>query len=257
MSHNHNRYYLIKRFLTYFIVLLTAMLVFVAGFVILNNFSSSQARASGLSSSVIFDLINQNRRQENLKPLSENPDLSAAAYTKAKDMARNQYFAHYRPSDNKRGLTFIKDQNYSYLAAGENLAVYFDTENELVNGWMQSPTHRQNILKEGFLETGVGVVAGNYQGFDTYFVVQFFAVPQELESTPQEDTPQANPEDVPTDMQTEVLPKPQDIDETSTNNLTNDPGQELEPDPENEDDLTDEEIRLIVDELRDAFSEIE
>jgi uncharacterized protein YkwD len=254
----------LQRFITYFLILLTVGILCFLGILSLNNMSKSTAQASGLSSQTIVDLINQHRAQASQKPLQANAKLAAAAYTKAQDMADQGYFAHYRPSDNKRGLIFIADQGYTYQSAGENLAVYFDTELELVNGWMQSPTHRKNILNGDFVETGVGVVAGQYQGFDTYFVVQFFASPKEateVETAPKStNSPNS---DAPTPSQPE--PEPQAPDEAADSmNDTDSSRQPASVDlGVNADDggasesLTDEEIDELVNQLRDAFQELD
>ncbi len=155
--------------------------VTIIGFLFFLSFAKinpeKQAEASILNEDKILELINIERKKINLSNLVRSPKLEKSAYQKAKDMSDNQYFSHYRPTDNKRGLTFIIENDYEYEMAGENLAIYFDEAEELVSDWMSSPGHRQNILKPEFTETGIGIYKGFYEGFETNFVVQFFARP--------------------------------------------------------------------------------
>ncbi|MDP1710228.1 MAG: CAP domain-containing protein, partial [bacterium] len=58
--------------------------------------------------------------------------------------------------------------------AGENLARDFCSAGATVDAWMNSPTHRENMLSENYKEIGIGVLEGNLAGADTTLVVQFF-----------------------------------------------------------------------------------
>ncbi len=177
-------------------ILLSLLLV---GGMLFVTLSPQWARASGLDANKITQLVNNERAKAGLAALGSSPALAQAANSKSADMATYQYFSHYRPSDSKRGLSFITDSGYTYQSAGENLAVYFDTEQELVNAWMSSPTHKKNILSSNYSETGIGISQGIYKGYGTSFVVQFFAKPlaavpakpaQNVTSTSQAPTPQ-------------------------------------------------------------------
>jgi uncharacterized protein YkwD len=70
-----------------------------------------------------------------------------------------------------------KKAGYKYRAAGENLAVEFTDVNKLNSVWMNSPSHRKNILA-GYKETGIGMSEGVYEGKRTIFVVQMFGYPK-------------------------------------------------------------------------------
>jgi hypothetical protein len=88
-------------------------------------------------------------------------------------MAKNSYFSHDSPT----GVTpwhWFKEAGYPFVHAGENLAVYFTDSGEVVNAWMNSPTHRANIVGSQYREIGVGTARGTYDGFETVFVVQMF-----------------------------------------------------------------------------------
>lgn len=125
---------------------------------------------------VVATLTNEERSDNNLGALTENPLLAEAANLKAKDMAEKGYFSHTGP-DGALPWKWLKDVGYNYEYAGENLAVHFTDSDEVVEAWMDSPTHRANILKENFTEIGVGMAKGEYKGEETVFVVQFFGKP--------------------------------------------------------------------------------
>jgi len=95
-------------------------------------------------------------------------------------MASKGYFAHYSPSGLSPWYWFTK-AGYSYKKAGENLAVNFKDSDDVVRAWMNSPTHKANIVKEGYTEIGIGIAEGVYQGKKATFVVQLFAAPQDVQ----------------------------------------------------------------------------
>ena len=125
---------------------------------------------------VVVDLTNTKRTELDLPQLSRNAVLDQAAQLKAEDMARNSYFSHNSPT----GVTpwhWFEQAGYPFVHGGENLAVYFTDSNEVVDAWMNSPTHRANIVAAQYREIGVGTAKGTYEGFETVFVVQLFGTP--------------------------------------------------------------------------------
>ena len=125
---------------------------------------------------VLENLTNQERAQNNINPLKENALLDKAAEEKAQDMAKNGYFAHTSP-EGKTPWYWFDQVGYNYIYAGENLAVNFFESNDVAQAWMNSPTHRANILKSDYTEIGIGVARGVYEGRDTVFVAQLFGKP--------------------------------------------------------------------------------
>lgn len=121
----------------------------------------------------IIDLTNVKRQQYGLPPLDINSQLSHAAATKAGDMFANDYWAHNSPSG-KTPWSFITSADYRYLAAGENLARDFTNPEAVVTAWMNSPSHRTNLLDENFREIGVAVASGKLGGREGTLVVQMF-----------------------------------------------------------------------------------
>jgi len=116
---------------------------------------------------------NEEREKAGLDPLVYNDELSLAARRKAEDMFAKNYWAHFGPNGEKP-WDFIAAAGYSYTVAGENLAKNFSDSRQVVNAWMASSTHKDNILKASYREIGFAVVDGILQGEETTLVVQFF-----------------------------------------------------------------------------------
>jgi hypothetical protein len=132
--------------------------------------------SSAITSSNIISLTNQSRSEFNLSSLTENTALDEAAQTKANDMLARGYFSHNTP-DGKTPWTFIEASGYSYLSAGENLAVNFTEAENVETAWMNSPGHKANILNKNFEEIGIGISQGEFEGHSAIFVVQMFGTP--------------------------------------------------------------------------------
>lgn len=132
----------------------------------------------GIVARVLIDLTNQNRAASNLAALAYNSTLEKASHMKAEDMSQNGYFAHNSPA----GITpwyWFEKAGYDYEYAGENLAVNFTNSEDVSAGWMNSPTHRANILSPDYKEIGISMAGGVYQNNNTIFVVQMFGTPVE------------------------------------------------------------------------------
>ncbi len=130
-----------------------------------------------LSSEKIIEYTNQERIKNNLPPLKENKKLNMSAEMKISDMFNKQYFEHYSP-EGKGVDYFVQEVNYEYVLVGENLAmVSFNDEKEIVDGWMKSLPHRENILNSKFQEIGVAVRKGNFRGREVWLAVQHFGTP--------------------------------------------------------------------------------
>lgn len=126
--------------------------------------------------SVITTETNRERALRDAPPLAHSTTLDQAATLKAQHMSENEYFAHFSP-DGVSPWHWFDEVSYSYRHAGENLALFFTDSRAVVNGWMDSPLHRENILNPVFSEIGVGVATGTHDGHDTVYVVQLFGTP--------------------------------------------------------------------------------
>lgn len=120
------------------------------------------AYASEMSRSGLLSGTNNARSANGFAPLSLNSQLNSSAQAKAQDMANKDYWAHVAP-DGTQPWYFFEQAGYSYIKAGENLAYGFTTSQGAIDGWMNSATHRANVLGD-YYDVGFGIVnAPNYQ----------------------------------------------------------------------------------------------
>lgn len=125
------------------------------------------------STEEIIKLTNEKRGEYGLAPLVASARLSRAAEAKASDMITFDYWAHNSPSG-RTPWSFISSAGYRYLFAGENLARDFTDPGSVVSAWMNSPTHRANLLDKNFREIGVAAQSGKLSGREGTLVVQMF-----------------------------------------------------------------------------------
>ena len=127
----------------------------------------------------VSEIINETNKQRTT-PLRENQLLNSIALFKAEDMLNNQYFAHTSPLG-KEAKDLADNFNYNYVVIGENLAMgMFENSAQLVQDWMDSPGHRENIVSDKYTEIGVGVVEGIYEGENTWMAVQIFGTSRDI-----------------------------------------------------------------------------
>ena len=135
--------------------------------------------ASDINVKQLLDFTNQERSKDNKKLLILNEKLSKAAEQKAKYMFEKNFWAHTSP-DGIEPWKFILDQSYDYSYAGENLARNFYYSKEVVDAWMKSPSHKENLLSQNYDEVGFAVVNGVLDGYETTLVVQMFGRPRDV-----------------------------------------------------------------------------
>lgn len=134
------------------------------------------AFSSAITAENIYQLTNQSRAGFNLASLRYNNSLAQAAEAKAQALLACSCFQHTLP-DGTTPWDFIKRAGYSYMSAGENLAVDFTEAENVEDAWMNSPGHKANILNKNFEEIGIGVSQGTFEGHTAIFVVQEFGTP--------------------------------------------------------------------------------
>ncbi|MBP8590989.1 hypothetical protein KBI33_00785 [Candidatus Shapirobacteria bacterium] len=148
--------------------------------------------SSQITSAQVVELTNEERKKYGLSALTVNPLLEEAARRKAEDMFANDYWSHRSPAG-KTPWDFLKEVDYSYVYAGENLARDFADASAVVAAWMASPSHKENIVGKNYQEIGVAVVDGELGGLKTTLVVQMFGTPAKLVSP----KPQAPVKEIP------------------------------------------------------------
>lgn len=141
--------------------------------------------ATNMTDTGLLDATNKARVDNKLEPLKYNAVLDQAAQAKAEDMANRNYWSHNTP-DGKEPWAFIDNTGYKYFKAAENLAYGFDNSDATVVGWMNSPSHRANVLDKDLVEVGFGVInITNYQnkGPETVVVAMYGLPPPQSLAT--------------------------------------------------------------------------
>lgn len=116
---------------------------------------------------------NKKREKMGLHLLEVDNSLFQSAASKGTDMLARDYWAHTGPGG-ETPWSFFLGSGYQYKYAGENLARDFDSAQDVVKAWMQSPTHRENLLSSKYHDIGVSVVQGDFAGRSTVLVIQHF-----------------------------------------------------------------------------------
>ncbi len=127
---------------------------------------------ANITESTLENFVNQTRQSIGLKPLAQNSKLDQAAQLKAQNMVQNNYFNHTSPSGISPWFWFVK-AGYNYKYAGENLAIGFFDSQEVYNAWLNSASHKANIVNPNYTEVGTAVLDG-FGPNNTIVVVQEF-----------------------------------------------------------------------------------
>jgi uncharacterized protein YkwD len=138
-------------------------------------FLPQTAYFTSINPSKIIELSNQERGRKGQKELVANQLLTKAAYLKAQAILDAQQFDHN--AGGKKFSSWIKEAGYEYSFIGENLAMDFMSSEGVVQGWLDSPSHRANLLSAEFNEIGVAVVEGMLDGKRSTIIVQVFGRP--------------------------------------------------------------------------------
>jgi len=149
---------------------------------------TSYARAQSSDNSLIAEVeaaivkqTNDFRNEHKLPPLKKNKELTAAANKFAQFMAESGKYGHR--ADGRTPAQRAKAAGYKYCVVRENIAYRTNTGEVtidglievFVQGWIESPPHRENMLADYVSETGVGVATADGA---TYFAVQLFGRPK-------------------------------------------------------------------------------
>lgn len=100
--------------------------------------------------------VNEERSRNGVGPVQWLDPASRAAYLFSFDMDRRQFFSHTDPDGRGPGAR-LTDQGIQWQAYGENIGMGYADADEVMEGWMNSPGHRANILDPEFTHVGIGV----------------------------------------------------------------------------------------------------
>jgi len=138
------------------------------------NVIQKKQQSSSMAAQVI-QKVNEVRSKNNLTQLRYNESLANAAQKYAQEMAQNNNISHIA----KNGSDFLLRNTqagytpFSWMA--ENIAAGQKTPQEVVEAWLQSPTHRENMLHPQAQETGVGLAIKIGTQYTYYWVQEFGA----------------------------------------------------------------------------------
>lgn len=184
-SNNHRAKALHLSSLSFYII---AILIFQVGLTTIGKYYPSVlSYATNITIPELLNETNIRREQNSVTKVQLNEQLSDAARRKGADMFAEQYWAHVSPSG-KDPWSFIAAAGYNFLFAGENLARDFGDSKSVVNAWMNSPTHRDNLVNGRYKDVGFAIVDGKYGDHETTLVVQMFGT--RASSPPTVDAPE-------------------------------------------------------------------
>lgn len=168
-----------------------AILIYILFFIFLqvgfSIYSYSNPGVLGINAQIdqkrLIELTNQERAKKGLPQLLENEALNKAAKLKGENMIAENYWAHFAPSG-KTPWDFILGSGYRFTYAGENLAKNFYSSDQVVVAWMNSQTHRDNLLNSKYKDIGIAVLEGVLNGQKTTLIVQEFGTTEIVNSKP-------------------------------------------------------------------------
>ena len=127
----------------------------------------------------VLELVNQERAVAGLDELAIDSQLDRAADLHNREMVKADSMQHQLPGEAKLGDR-VSATGYNWSRVAENIAAGQQSPEEVVDGWMNSPGHRKNILNPKFTHMGLGYDNApdnnnNFNDYDTYWTQVFGA----------------------------------------------------------------------------------
>lgn len=133
------------------------------------NFTYKNGSIDTAAEDQMLTMVNTERTSRGLSPLVMDKRLQDVGLAHAQEMLERGYFSHYTP-EGLSPFDRMDQAGISYVAAGENLA-FSPNVSLAMQGLMQSPGHRANILSKDFGKVGIGVISAGIYG--EMFVQEF------------------------------------------------------------------------------------
>ena len=137
-----------------------------------NSRAIAQSPATAQMEAQVQQRVNQICLSHGLSQLRNNENLASVARNYSQKMAQQNFFGHTSPAGNTM-VQRVQGAGIFYLVVGENLFMCTNVPQPVpaaVQGWMDSPGHRENILRPEYRETGIGV----WRKGNTYYFTQLF-----------------------------------------------------------------------------------
>jgi uncharacterized protein YkwD len=134
--------------------------------------SGASARAAASVEASIRGCANRHRESRGMRALQHDPTLDRAAELHARRMLSKGFFDHKDPSGDGPGDRVKRYAKRRYVIVGENIAAGYESVGAACRGWMNSPGHRENILRSSFTRIGAGYAYGS-RHFGRYYVQVF------------------------------------------------------------------------------------
>ncbi len=151
------------------VLLLFVFIIASFNFVVKVNVNA-QSNSQEINTENLLNAHNRQRTNLRIKELTLDAKLEQSAQNKANALLESNCWSHYCP-DGKSPWDFFKDAGYDFVIAGENLAEGFFNIDDVMTAWMNSKTHRDNILNADYKDVGFGIAKGNYQGLQNNIIV--------------------------------------------------------------------------------------
>lgn len=120
----------------------------------------NKADLNKISAAEIIALTNEQRSLQGQKPLSTNLDLMNSAQKRAESLAKQLELDNYIPNQTY-AWDYLKQANYPFLIAGENIAIDSHSSQQIIDSWVQSITHKNNLVNSLYNDVGVGIAKVN------------------------------------------------------------------------------------------------
>jgi uncharacterized protein YkwD len=118
---------------------------------------------SDITADSILAGMNEYRAKHLLEPLRSELRLTSAAEDRMRDMEDLGYWGHQSP-EGRSPFFWVRYRSYRFTMVGENLARGYETASVLMDSWMDSPGHRDNILEVQYRDVGIAIIDGATTG---------------------------------------------------------------------------------------------
>lgn len=148
-----------------------------SGPLLLTSINQSVLGAQTIDPIDFVNEINKVRESAGAPLLRLNMTLMKAASMRAEVIRKHQNFSHQDPFEGIELGTVLPKLEYSFVYASENIGMGGISASNFVTGFMNSTTHRNNLLDPTLTETGAAIVDGPYKQYYVNYAVQLFAIP--------------------------------------------------------------------------------